>query len=108
MKAAPARRSTVPQTRLLDEPPRSARPDNEVPDAPHTTASCTKGRRVTGGVKHFPQDGRKAIVRKEARTETSVSSTGGVGEFICGRLSKVKIMVEGKIKEPEWFLKEVG
>ena len=33
----------------------------------------------------------------------------GVGEFICGRVSKVKIMVEGKkIKEPGWFLKEVG
>jgi hypothetical protein len=31
----------------------------------------------------------------------------GVGEFICGRVSKVKIMVEGK-KEPGWFLKEVG
>jgi hypothetical protein len=36
-----------------------------------------RGRRVTGGVKHFPQDGRKAIVRKEIRAETSVSSTGG-------------------------------
>jgi hypothetical protein len=33
----------------------------------------------------------------------------GVGEFICGRVSKVKIMVEGKRKrEPRWFLKEVG
>jgi hypothetical protein len=32
----------------------------------------------------------------------------GVGEFIYGRVSKVKIMVEGKIKEPGWFLKEVG
>jgi hypothetical protein len=38
-----------------------------------------RGRRVTGGVKHFPQDGRKAIVRKEVTTETSVSSTGGGG-----------------------------
>jgi hypothetical protein len=28
----------------------------------------------------------------------------GVGEFICGRAPKVKIMVEGKRKrEPEWF-----
>jgi hypothetical protein len=28
----------------------------------------------------------------------------GVGEFICGRESKVKIMVEGKRKrEPGWF-----
>jgi hypothetical protein len=38
-----------------------------------------RGRRVTGGVKHFPQDGRKAIARKEVRTETRVSSTGGGG-----------------------------
>jgi hypothetical protein len=63
-----------------------------------------RGRRVTGGVKHFPQDGRKAIARKEVKTETRVSSTGGVGEFICGRESKIKIMVEGKRKrEPRWF-----
>jgi hypothetical protein len=33
----------------------------------------------------------------------------GVGEFICGRVSKIKIMVEGrKIKEPGWFFKEAG
>jgi hypothetical protein len=38
-----------------------------------------RGRRVTGGVKHFPQDGRKAIVRKEVRDETSVSSAGRGG-----------------------------
>jgi hypothetical protein len=39
---------------------------------------CTQsGHRVTDGVKHFPQDGRKAIVRKEIRAETSVSSTSG-------------------------------
>jgi hypothetical protein len=32
-----------------------------------------------------------------------------VGEFICGRVSKVKIMVEGrKIKESGWFLKGSG
>jgi hypothetical protein len=49
-----------------------------------------RGRRVTGGVKHFPQDGRKAIVRKEVRAETSVSFTGGVGKFICGRGSDGK------------------
>jgi hypothetical protein len=55
-----------------------------------------RGHRVTGGVKHFPQDGRKGIVRKEVRAETSVSSTGGVGQFICGRVSDVKIMVEGR------------
>jgi hypothetical protein len=58
-----------------------------------------RGRRVTGRVKYFPQDGRKAIARKEVRTETRVSSTMGVGEFICGRESKIKIMVEGKKKK---------
>jgi hypothetical protein len=26
----------------------------------------------------------------------------GVGEVICGRVSEVKIIVEGKIKEPGW------
>jgi hypothetical protein len=69
-----------------------------------------RGRRVTCGVKHFPQDGRKTIARKEFRTETRVSSTGGVGEFICGRESKVKIMVEGKKRkrEPGRFLKKGG
>jgi hypothetical protein len=36
-----------------------------------------RGCRVTSGVKHFPQDGRKTIMRKEVRAETSVSSTGG-------------------------------
>jgi hypothetical protein len=34
-----------------------------------------RGSRVTSGVKHFLEDGRKAIVRKEIRAETSVSST---------------------------------
>jgi hypothetical protein len=53
-----------------------------------------RGRRVTGGVEHFPQDGRKTLVRKEIGTETSVSSTGGVGEVICRRVLDVKIMVE--------------
>jgi hypothetical protein len=38
-----------------------------------------RGRRVTGRVKHFPQDGRKTIARKEVRTETRVSSTSGGG-----------------------------
>jgi hypothetical protein len=38
-----------------------------------------RGRRVAGGVKHFPQDGRKAIVRKEVRDEMGVSSIGGGG-----------------------------
>jgi hypothetical protein len=36
-----------------------------------------RGLRVTDGVEHFPQDGRKPIVRKEIRTEMSVSSIGG-------------------------------
>jgi hypothetical protein len=55
-----------------------------------------RGRRVTGGVKHFPQDGRKAIMRKEVRAEMSVSSTdGGIrGKDYGGRK---------KIKEPGWF-----
>jgi hypothetical protein len=56
-----------------------------------------KWRRVTDRVKHFPQDGRKAIVREEVKAETSVSSAGGVGEFICGRVLDVKIMVEVKV-----------
>jgi hypothetical protein len=38
-----------------------------------------RGHGVTGRVKHFPQDGRKAIVREEVRAETSVSSIGGGG-----------------------------
>jgi hypothetical protein len=38
-----------------------------------------RGRRVTDRVNHFPQDGRKAIVREEVRAETSVSSAGGGG-----------------------------
>jgi hypothetical protein len=38
-----------------------------------------RGRGITGGVKHFPQDGKKAIVREEVRAETSVSSTGRGG-----------------------------
>jgi hypothetical protein len=36
-----------------------------------------RGRRVTGGVEHFPQDGRKTLMRKEIRTEMGVSSIGG-------------------------------
>jgi hypothetical protein len=63
-----------------------------------------RGRRVTGGVEHFPQDGRKTLVRKEVGTETSVSSTGGVGEVICGRGSDAKVMAEErKMKEPRWL-----
>jgi hypothetical protein len=64
-----------------------------VTDAPRTTAPCTKGGRVTGGVKHFPQDRRKAIVRKEELKQLS-PPLAGVGEVICGRVSDVKIMVE--------------
>jgi hypothetical protein len=63
-----------------------------------------RGRRVTDGVKHFPQDGRKAIVRKEVRAETSVSSTGG------GRWSHLRKGIRGKdyggrkkIRELGWF-----
>jgi hypothetical protein len=63
-----------------------------------------RGRRVTGGVKHFPQDGRKAIVRKEIRDETGVSSTGR------GRWGHLRKGIRckdyggrGKNKEPGWF-----
>jgi hypothetical protein len=38
-----------------------------------------RGCRVTGGVEHLPQDGRKTLVRKEIGTETSVSSISGGG-----------------------------
>jgi hypothetical protein len=38
-----------------------------------------RGRKVTSGVKNFPQDGREAIVRKEVRAEMIVSSIGGGG-----------------------------
>jgi hypothetical protein len=38
-----------------------------------------RGRRVTSGVEHFLQDGRKTIVKKEIGTETIVSSIGGGG-----------------------------
>jgi hypothetical protein len=63
-----------------------------------------RGCRVIGRVEHFPQDGRKTIARKEIGTETSVFSSGGVGEVICGRGSDVKVMVEErKMKEPGWF-----
>jgi hypothetical protein len=55
-----------------------------------------RGRRVTSGFEHLPQHGRKTLVRKEIGTETSVSSTGGVGEVICGRGSDVKVMIEEK------------
>jgi hypothetical protein len=53
-----------------------------------------RGCRVTGRVEHFPQNGRKTLVRKEIGTETSVSSIGEVGEVICVRGSEVKVMVE--------------
>jgi hypothetical protein len=38
-------------------------------------------------------------VRKEIRAETSVSTIGGVGEVICGRVSDVKITVEEENKK---------
>jgi hypothetical protein len=38
-----------------------------------------RGRRVTGRVEHLPQDGSETLVRKEIRTEMSVSSIGGSG-----------------------------
>jgi hypothetical protein len=43
-------------------------------------------------------------VRKEVETETSVSSTSGVGEIICGRGSDAKVMAEErKMKELGWL-----
>jgi hypothetical protein len=63
-----------------------------------------RGRRVTSGVKHFPQDGRKAIVRKEVRAETSVSSAGGGGRIHLRKGIKGKDYGgRKKIKEPGWF-----
>jgi hypothetical protein len=63
-----------------------------------------RGRRVAGGVKQFLQDGRKAIVRKEVRAETSVFCTGG------GGFSHLRKGIRGKdyggrkkIKELEGF-----
>jgi hypothetical protein len=68
-----------------------------------------RGRRVTGGVKHFPQDGRKAIARKEVRTETSVSSTGG-GRWIHLRKGTKGKDYGGRKKEKRAriVLKKVG
>jgi hypothetical protein len=72
----------------------SARLGNVAPDAPRTATPCKRGCRVTDRVEHFPQNGRKTLVRKEIGTETSVSSIGEVGEVICVRGSEVKVMVE--------------
>jgi hypothetical protein len=38
-----------------------------------------RGRRVTGGAEHLPQDGGKALVEKVVKTEASVSSIDGGG-----------------------------
>jgi hypothetical protein len=38
-----------------------------------------RGRRVTGGVEHLPQDRRETLMGNEIGTETSVSSIGGGG-----------------------------
>jgi hypothetical protein len=62
-----------------------------------------RGRRLTGGVKHFPQDGRKAIVRKEVRAETSVSSTGGGGWIHLRKGIKGKDYGGRKKKSPDGF-----
>jgi hypothetical protein len=48
-------------------------------------------------------EGKPSCERKSELKRVS-PPLAGVGEFICGRVSKVKIMVEGrKIKEPGWF-----
>jgi hypothetical protein len=63
-----------------------------------------RGRRVTGGVEHFPQDGRKTIVRKEIGTETSVSSIGGDGwSHLWKRIRGKDYGGRKKIKELGWF-----
>jgi hypothetical protein len=63
-----------------------------------------RGCRVGGGVKHFHKmEGKPSRERKSELKRVS-PPLAGVGEFICGRESKVKIMVEGKRKrEPGWF-----
>jgi hypothetical protein len=68
-----------------------------------------RGRKVTGGVKHFPQDGRKAIARKEVGTETSVSSTGGGGWIHLRKGTKGKDYGgRKKKKRVRMVLKKVG
>jgi hypothetical protein len=52
-------------------------------------------------------EGKPSRERKSELKQVS-PPLAGVGEFICGRVSKVKIMVEGKKREPGWFSKEVG
>jgi hypothetical protein len=53
-------------------------------------------------------EGKPSRERKSELKRVS-PQLAGVGEFICGRESKIKIIVEGKRKrEPGWFLKEVG
>jgi hypothetical protein len=48
-------------------------------------------------------EGKPSLERKSELKRVS-PPLAGVGEFICGRVSKVKIMVEGrKIKERGWF-----
>jgi hypothetical protein len=48
-----------------------------------------------------PSRERKSELKRES------PPLAGVGEFICGRESKIKIMVEGKRKrEPGWSLRK--
>jgi hypothetical protein len=66
-------------------------------------------RRVTSGVKHFPQDERKAIMRKEVGTKTNVSSTGGGGWIHLRKGIKGKDYGgRKKKKRARMVLKEVG
>jgi hypothetical protein len=51
-------------------------------------------------------EGKLSWERKSELKQVS-PSLAGVGEFICGRVSDIKVMVEGrKIKEPGWFEKK--
>jgi hypothetical protein len=68
-----------------------------------------RGHGITGGVKHFPQDGRKAIVREEARAETSVSSAGKGGWIHLRKGIRCKDYGGRKKNKRAWMvLKENG
>jgi hypothetical protein len=53
-------------------------------------------RRVTGGVKHFPQEEGKPSRERKSKLKRVSPPLVGVGAVICGRGSDVKIMMEGR------------